>query len=55
MNEAVENNGEVYIAISTNVCIHPVDEVYGEVVVVVQKGELFPSVAGDDKNCVEEV
>lgn len=55
MNESIENNCEVNIAIVVGAKVEPVEKEYCEVMIYVQKRKLLPAALRDNKKCVHEV
>mmetsp|Transcript_11451 Transcript_11451/g.22753 ORF Transcript_11451/g.22753 Transcript_11451/m.22753 type:complete len:325 (+) Transcript_11451:95-1069(+) len=55
VNKAVEDDGEVDVAVEVGAEVEPVEEEDGEVVVHVQEAELLPAALRDDEKRVHEV
>ena len=55
MDEAVEHHSEVDVTIREGVCVQPIDQENGEVVVHVQEGNLTPIALHNHEQGVEEV
>lgn len=55
MDQSIEYDSEIDIAIISNVDVEPVNQEDGEVVVDVEEGQLAPALLENNKNCVKEV
>ncbi len=55
VDEAIEKNGEVYVAVVEDVRKQPVEEEYGGVMVNVEEGELTPLLPEHDKDGIPEI
>jgi hypothetical protein len=55
VDESVQHNGEVNVAVIVDVTVEPIEKEDGNMVVNMKKAELTPLLAQDDKRSVPEI
>jgi len=55
VDESIEDNGQVDITIVEDVCVEPVEQKDGSVVVHVEEGKLSPLLSQDNKDSIPEI